>query len=183
MNLELFNNLRNTKENNFIQNFINELSKELKKGKLNMAIEMKEENTLYQVVDKSVNGIYLKNTKTNEIFEETNLPQEMQETIENDYILRYKNGEYVFEEELTDNFFDSLVSMKEYKEIQEQFINENNVLEIKPYTIFKIETHGKDYSILSYEDKTIKVPNTLIPYFADEGTELKYEEGEFKKIR
>ena len=183
MNLGLFNNLTNIKENNFIQNFINELSEELKKGKLNMAREIREDDTLYQVVDQSENGFYLKNTKTDEIFEETNLSKEMKDTIENDYILRYKNGEYTFEEELTDDFFNSLVGSREYKEIQELFINESSISEINSDTTFNLETREKEYSILSYEYKTIKVPNILIPYFAEEGTELKYENGEFKKAK
>lgn len=181
MNLGIFNNLAKTKENNFIQSFIDELSKELKKENKNMPI--KEENTLYQVVDRGENGIYLKNTITDEIFEEINLSKELQDIIENDCILRYKNGEYIFEKELTDDFFNSLVSMKEYKEIQEQFISESNISEINSETTFNIETREKNYSILRYENETIKVPNVLIPYFACEGTDLKYEDGEFKKIR
>lgn len=180
MNLGIFNNLAKTKGNNFIQDFINELLKELKKENKNMPI--KEENTLYQVVDRGENGIYLKNTITDEIFEETNLSKELHDIIENDCILRYKNGEYIFEKELTDDFFNSLVSIKEYKEIQEQFISESNISEINSETIFNIATREKDYSILRYEDETIKVPNILIPYFADENTSLEYADGEFKKI-
>ena len=57
------------------------------------------------------------------------------------------------------------------------------ISEINSDTTFNLETREKEYSILSYEYKTIKVPNILIPYFTEEGTELKYENGEFKKAK
>ena len=42
------------------------------------------------------------------IFEEKNLPQEIKNVVSEGYILRYKNGEYVYEEELTEEFFNNL---------------------------------------------------------------------------
>ena len=68
----------------------------------------REENCLYQVVDFSAKGVYLLNKNTNKIFEETEIPQELKNQIQNDSILRYKNGEYVYEEELTEEFFNNL---------------------------------------------------------------------------
>ena len=41
------------------------------------------------------------------------IPKELLDKIGNDYILRYKNGEYIFEEELTDDFFSGLVDIEE----------------------------------------------------------------------
>lgn len=196
MSLGLFNELINTvKENNFVQNFMKELSNYLENcdRKVNNqmqnetqksnSISLREENVLYQVVDIGVNGIYLQNTKNNEVFEETNIPKELQDKLENDFILRYKNGEYVFEEELTDDFFNSLVSIKEYEEIQNKFIEETNILDIDPDAKFNIIVHEKDYSILKYgndENDVINVPNVLLPYFANSETILKYEDGKFK---
>ena len=48
------------------------------------------------------------NKDTNKIFEETEISQELKNQIQNDSILRYKNGEYVYEEELTEEFFNNL---------------------------------------------------------------------------
>ena len=113
MKLEIFNKLANdVKESNLVENFIQELSKYIEnakeKGEQNMNIpnnnnesnneisnektlkqqenlnQNREENCLYQVVDFSVNGVYLLNKNTNKIFE------------------------YVYEEELTEEFFNNL---------------------------------------------------------------------------
>ena len=137
MKLEIFNKLANdAKESNLVENFIQELSKYLEnakvKGEQKMNIpnnnnesnneisnektlkqqenlnQNREENCLYQVVDFSVNGVYLLNKNTNKIFEETEISQELKNQIQNDSILRYKNGEYVYEEELTEEFFNNL---------------------------------------------------------------------------
>lgn len=70
--------------------------------------ELKQENCLYQVVDRSLNGVYLQNINSNKVFEETDLPKELLDKIGNDYILRYKDGEYIFEEELTDKFMERI---------------------------------------------------------------------------
>ena len=70
--------------------------------------ELKQEECLYQVVDRSLNGVYLQNLKSNKVFEETDLPKELLDKIGNDYILRYKDGEYIYEEELTDKFMERI---------------------------------------------------------------------------
>ena len=75
----------------------NEQNEELKK--------YRQEGAIYQVVAHSSNGVFLQNKDNNVIFEETNLSEELMDKISNDYILSYKNGEYVYEEELTDDFF------------------------------------------------------------------------------
>ena len=75
----------------------NEQNEELKK--------YRQEGAIYQVVDHSSKGVLLQNKDNNVIFEETNLSEELMDKISNDYILSYKNGEYVYEEELTDDFF------------------------------------------------------------------------------
>lgn len=136
MKLEIFNKLANDiKENNLVENFMQELSRHIENSKEkeqrntinneeisnNNEIEKensleqqenleqnREENCLYQVVDFSAKGIFLLNKNTNKIFEETEISQELKEQIQNDSILRYKNGEYVYEEELTEEFFNNL---------------------------------------------------------------------------
>ena len=126
MNLDIFNNLiNNAKENDIVKDFIKELSNYLQKEneggatlhKKKKNIEnLREEKCLYQVVDRSKNGVYLQNLKNNKVFEETNIDQELLNKIGNDDILRYKEGKYIFEEELTDEFFnEGLIDINELK--------------------------------------------------------------------
>ena len=129
MSLDLINDIVNKiKESDFVNNFMKELSNHLAKVKEKGENQMSNENTnsnelnefrkdneLYQVVDFSSKGVYLQNMSTNKVFEETNIPQNLKNKIGNDYILRYKNGEYVFEEKLTDDFMNGLVDIKEYQ--------------------------------------------------------------------
>lgn len=136
MRLDIFNKLANDiKENNLVENFIQELSKYIENSKEkeqmntinndennnNNEVEKeslleqqenleqnREENCLYQVVDFSAKGVFLLNKNSNKIFEETEIAEELKNQIQNDSILRYKNGEYVYEEELTEEFFNNL---------------------------------------------------------------------------
>lgn len=140
MKLEIFNKLANDikddiKENNLVENFMQELSRHIENSKEKEQMntinneeisnnnevkkessleqpenleQNREENCLYQVVDFSAKGVFLLNKNTNKIFEETEISQELKEQIQNDSILRYKNGEYVYEEELTEEFFNNL---------------------------------------------------------------------------
>ena len=129
MSLDLINDIVNkVKESDFVNNFIEELSNHLanvkEKGENQMSNdntnsneinEFRKENELYQVVDLSSKGVYLQNMSTNKVFEETNIPQDLKNKIGNDYILRYKNGEYIFEEKLTDDFMNGLIDIQEYQ--------------------------------------------------------------------
>ena len=192
MNLDFFNDLINkVKESDFVQNFMTELSDYLEKNAGKGVNELstqenkkitnnREENCLYQVVDFSSNGVYLQNTNNNVIFEETEIPQELKDKISNDYILRYKDGKYIYEEELTENFMNSMVSVQEFQKIKEDFINNSNILEIDSNTQYKVESRENDYTILSYGDnKTMKVPNELIPFFFFVQSILHYKDGKF----
>ena len=189
MNLDFFNDLINkVKESDVVQNFMGELSNHLEKAnekgenQTNSHQNNKQEN-LYQVVDFSANGVFLQNTNNNKIFEETNMPQEIMDKIGNDYILSYENGTYNIEEEITEDFMNSMVGIQEYEKIKQDFINESNILEIDPNTHYKVQTRNKDYTMLSYgENSTLKVPNELIPYFTNEQTILNYKDGKFEKV-
>ena len=109
MNLEIFNNLVNDAKNNkILQSFMNELSNYLSKTERKEINGVREEDCLYQVVDRSLNGVYLQNMNDNRVYEETEMPQEILDKISNDYILRYKDGKYIIEEELTNEFFENL---------------------------------------------------------------------------
>lgn len=192
MNLDLLNNvLSNAKENKFIQNFIKELSNHLEKTSNQMSNKndnsvnsLKQEDCLYQVVEMDVDGAYLQNTNNNCVSKETNISKEVLDKIGEDSVLRYKDGEYIYEDELTQKFFDNLVDIKEYKEIQDNFIKESNILEIDSNTKYKIESREDNYCVLSYESdgkNTIEVPNELIPFWAKEGENVYYKNGKFNR--
>ena len=71
---------------------------------------------------------------TNKVFEETNISQDLKNKIGNDYILRYKNGEYIFEEKLTDDFMNGLIDIKEYQKRDKwNFCNKISLQKIKYY--------------------------------------------------
>ena len=122
---ELENSFRGTEVREFADNFINELTEHLedffekvdaRREKTNNQEEkldnFREEGGLYQVVDLSSKGAFLQNMKTNVILEETNIPEDLKNVISNDYILRYKDGTYIWEEELTDKFYEGLTDIK-----------------------------------------------------------------------
>ena len=196
MNLDFFNDLFNkVKESDFVQKFTEELSNYLEKaneegrGQLEVQENNKnldryrEENTLYQVVDFSSKGVFLQNTNTGVTFEETDIPQYILDKIGNDYILRYTDGKYVVEQELTEDFMNSMVGIQEYRKIKEQFEKESNILNIDANTRFNVLSRDNDYTMLSYGEKdTIKVPNALVPYFANEQSVLCYKNGKFEKV-
>lgn len=195
MNLDLFNEVINkVKESDFVQNFITELSNHLEKNEKgvnelenqqsNSNERYREEEGLYQVVDFSSNGVFLQNTNNNVVFEENNLTKDIMDKIGNDFILRYKDGKYIIEKELTDDFMNNMVGIQEYKKIQEEFIKKTNILEIDQNTRYNIQSRNKEYTILNYGENgnnIIKVPNELIPYFANEKMTLYYKDGKFEK--
>lgn len=178
LNLGFFKEVENSLKNIITQEFINELSKFLNKNST-----LREEDCLYFVVSGNPNQVYLQNTNTDKVFEEKNLPQEIKNVVSEGYILRYKNGQYKIEEELTDEYFESQIDIAEYKKIQEQFINESNISKINSNTKFTMVSRNKNYTILEYEkNKNIKVPNVLLPYFMNANKVLHYEDGKFKII-
>lgn len=194
MNLDLFNNLVNSvKENSIVQSFIKELSNYLEKENNKLPNEgnnrtdygtLKQENCLYQVVEMDVDGVYLQNTDNNRISKETDISEEILNKIGNDSILRFKDGSYIYEEKLSNKFYDSLIDIKEYKHIKDKFIKESNILEIEPDTRYKIELRENNYCLLSYESNgknTIEVPNALIPFWAKNGDNLYYKDGKFNR--
>ena len=192
MNLDFLNNLGNAlKENKMVQNFMNELSNYLEKVNNDLANQhintvktnsLKQENTIYQVVEIDVDGAYLQNTMNNKISKEIDIPKELLKKIGNDTVLKYKDGKYIIEEELTQKFLDKLVGIKELEKIQEEFKDNTNILNIDSNTVYQIETKNNSKSILSYENnekKRIEVPNELIPFWAKEGEKLIYQDGVF----
>ena len=205
MNLNIFDNrLDNKKDENFLTSFLENVSDCLKivnekvfnkldnnKDVLNKlpekkVSELKEEGTLYQVVELLPDGAYIQNINTNKVYLEKDISKDTLNKVMNDTILIYKNGQYIVEEELTQKFFDNLVDIKEYKNLQQEFIKSSNILENDANTLYKIKEYQKDYTILSYDtkiEKTLKVPNSLIPFFAKYYSDsiLVFKDGEFKR--
>lgn len=188
MNLDIFNNLlNNAKENGFVQNFMKELSNYLEKANKNLSTQdnsLKEEGGLYQVVEMGVDSAYLQNVNKNKVSEEKDISKEILDQIGNDTVLRYKDGQYVVEEGITQDFFDSLIGIKEYESIQEKFIMESNISQIDSNTRYNVKERGNDYTILNYGNdgkETIKVPNELIPFWTNNESVLYYEDGKFNR--
>lgn len=189
MQLDFFNNLlNNIKANNVVQNFIKELSDYLEN--LNNKVfnqkdnSLKQEGSIYQVVDMGTDGAYLQNVSNNQISYETDISKKVLNEIGNDTVLRYEKNEYIIEEDLTQEFLNNLVGIKEYQEIQDKFIKESNISKNPPNTNYKLEIKRENYCVLSYgidEKNIIKVPNELIPFWVKSGENLYYENGEFNR--
>ena len=169
MDLDLFFN--NLKENDFIKNFTKELSNFLENKNL------ENEEKLYQVVEIVKDGAYLQDTSNDKIFKE-NISKELLSEVGNDTVLRFKDGKYTIDEELTQKFLDSLIDLKEYEDIKKQFAKDMN---IKQNTIFELKEKNDKYSILKCEGKMIKAPTSLIPFWARVGEKLSYSDGEFSR--
>lgn len=115
MKLDLLNNLlNNVKENNIAQNFIKELSNNLEKSNSELSngknneincSSLKQENCLYQVVEIDSDGAYLQNINNNHVSKETDISKDVLNQIENDSVLKFKDGKYIYEEELTRKIF------------------------------------------------------------------------------
>ena len=190
MSLDLFNNLFNhAKENNFIQNFIKELSEVIEKSNNGISNKrtddnLKQEDCLYQVIEIDADGAYLQNTSNNKISKENDIPKEILDKIGNDSVLRYKDGKYIFEESITNQFLDSLVDIAKYQEIKDKFVNESNILEIDSNTRYKLQSKKQDSCILTYgqdEKNNIQVPKELIPFWTSIGENLYYKNGKFNR--
>ena len=152
--------------------------------KINQLNSLKQENCLYQVVEMGIDCAYLENLENCRVFKENDIPKDILEKISNDTVLKYKDGKYVIEEEITQRFFDSLVGIKEYVDIQKKFTQESNILQNSPDTIYKIQERNEKYTIVTYEKNgicTIKVPNELIPYWSKKREYLKYKNGDFQR--
>ena len=172
--MDLF--LNNSKQINYIKDFAKELIDFLDNN-------LKNEETVYQVVDIVEDGAYLQNTKDNKIVKKS-ISKEILKKIGNDTVLRYKNGKYIIDEKLTQKFLDSLIDVKEYEDIKNQFIKESKISNINQNIKYKIDEKNDEYSILKYgnnQENKIKVPNALIPFWTSVGDNLYYKNGEFNK--
>lgn len=91
-----------------IMNKVEDVAKDLAQQQNSKLNQNRKEGNLYKVVSLSSNGVYLQNKENNNIFEETNISKELLDQISNDYILKYEDGKYIYDEKLTEEFFQKL---------------------------------------------------------------------------
>ena len=118
MNLDFFREIKdNLTNNNDVKEFINELSDYMNniKEKIFKQKNDKEEG-LYYVLNANPDKIYLTKFNSKKVFEEADLPKEIKNTVSEGFILRYRNGEYTVDEELTEKNFEGLLNIDEYEE-------------------------------------------------------------------
>jgi len=117
MKLDFFKELKNNLENNEVKDFLNELSDYMNnlKEKILKQKDQREEG-LYYVLNGNPNKVYLTKFNSKKVFEATDLPQEIKNTVSEGFILRYKDGEYTIDEKLTEKNFEGLLNIDEYKE-------------------------------------------------------------------
>ena len=118
MNLDFFKEIKNSlSNNNEFKEFMQELADYMKelKEKISKPKDIIEEG-LYYVLDGNSNKVYLTKFNSKKVFEADDLPEEIKNTVSEGFILRYKNGEYTVDEELTEKNFEGLLNIDEYKE-------------------------------------------------------------------
>ena len=117
MNLDFFKDLKNNLQNIEVKNFLNELSDYMNNLKEKVFRQKNErEEGLYYVLNANPNKIYLTKFNSKKVFEETDLPEEIRKSVSEGVILRYKGGEYIIDEKLTEKNFEGLLNIDEYKE-------------------------------------------------------------------
>lgn len=187
MKLEFLEELKNNLDDK-VEDFFNEISAYLNNSKEKVSKEqdarlneLREENCLYYVIDSDLETVYLQNLNNNIRFKETDLLPELKREVFTDCILRYENGEYIWDKKMTDKFMDTLVSTEEFSKIKEDFIRESRIEENAPDTHYNVLSHGDEHTILSYnETKTVKVPNVLMPFGVDNKKVYIYKNGKFE---
>lgn len=199
MNLDFFTNLVNdVKSHSFTSQFIDELTKYLNniKGNIdenqmmpkNDIEKYRKEDNLYVVVEKGLNSVYLQDVNTDIIFEETLFSDDLFDLLHNDIVVRFKDGMYIYENDITNKWMDSFISTEEHNQLLTELMCEPNFSEIDfESTTFNITSHNDNYTFLSYgksHQDTLKVPNKLIDYWADNNSILYYdkEDNLFHKV-
>ena len=181
MNLDIFKEIKNNLSDiNDIKEFINNLMQHLKTNNRN---DLREEGCLYQVIDIGDDIVYLQNLNIDVVFEEKCLSKDIKKEINPDTILRYRNGEYIIEDKLTEEFFKNLVNIQEYKRIQDKFIRESDIKKYNPDKRYKVLLKKENYTIIhdiNNNENTMEVPNELLPYHVHRNKVFYYENGKFK---
>jgi len=117
MNLDFFKERKNNLEKSEVKDFLDELADCINnfKEKMLKQKDIREEG-LYYVLDGNPDKVYLTKFNSKKVFEANDLPKEIRNTVSEGFVLRYRNGEYTVDEELTEKNFDGLLNIDEYKE-------------------------------------------------------------------
>ncbi|MBQ3145528.1 MAG: hypothetical protein IJB90_03030 [Clostridia bacterium] len=117
MKLDFFKELKNSLNNNEVKEFMQELADYMKdlKEKISKPKDIREEG-LYYVLDGNPDKVYLTKFNSKKVFEADDLPIEIKNSVSEGFILRYKNGKYTVDEELTEKNFEGLLNIDKYKE-------------------------------------------------------------------
>jgi len=117
LKLDFFRELKNNLEKSEAKDFLNELTDFMNslKKKMSKPKDIREEG-LYYVLDGNPNKVYLTKFSSKKVFEASDLPQEIKNIVSKGFILRYKNGQYLVDEELTEKNFEGLLNIDKYKE-------------------------------------------------------------------
>ena len=117
MKLDFFKELKNSINNNEVKEFMQELADYMKdlKEKISKPKDIIEEG-LYYVLDGNPNKVYLTKFNSNKVFKAEDLPEEIKKSVSEGFILRYENGKYIVDEELTERNFEGVLNIDEYKE-------------------------------------------------------------------
>lgn len=81
-----------------------DILKELKMTQEKELDVYRQEGGVYKVVENIGICIYLQNINTGEIFGEVKFSENLYNILSTDYIVRYENGQYVYDEDLTVKF-------------------------------------------------------------------------------
>lgn len=164
----------------------NAISKELQKATEDLANiqnsklqKYRKEDHLYVVIERNLHSAYLQDIDTNVVFEEVNFSDDVFNSLYNDVVVRYKDGEYIVEEEITNEWFDSFISIDEHKQALTELLSAPNFSNIDfENTSFNILSRGKHHTLLSFGENnknTLKVPNKLISYWVNDDSILYYD--------
>lgn len=164
---------------NYISKSFRNIAREISNIQDESLKKYRKENNLYVVVQTCPNSMYLQDVETNVVFEEISFPDDGSMLLCNDSVVRFKDGKYIYEKEITNGWFNSFISASEHNEAFNKLMNEPNFSKIDlKNTTFNMISRKNDYSILGYgkSDKyTLKVPNKLIDYWANDNSILYYD--------
>ena len=98
----------NKEATKFLNDKLIGISKTLSKLQEKELESYRKEGGIYQVIDNDKVCITLLDKETEKVFGEVKFSEELFNLLATDYIVRFENGEYIYDEKLTDEFFNSL---------------------------------------------------------------------------
>lgn len=164
---------------NAISQELQKATKELANIQTSKLQKYRKEDHLYVVIERNLHSAYLQDVDTNVVFEEVNFSDDVFNSLYNDVVVRYKDDKYVVDEKITNEWFDSFISIDEHKKALAELLSDPNFSKIDfKNTSFNILSRGKSHTLLSYgenNENTLKVPNKLISYWVNDDSILYYD--------